>query len=57
MDINKKHSTEIYKDEQHGRHHQKSITQKYIKMSNMDITNKNNTEIKKDEQNEKHQKT
>ena len=23
MDITKKHSTEIYKDEQHGRHHQK----------------------------------
>jgi hypothetical protein len=23
-DITKKHSTEIYKDEQHGRHHQKT---------------------------------
>jgi hypothetical protein len=57
MDITKKHSTEIYKDEQHGRHHQKSITQKYIKMSNMDITNKYNTEIDKDEQHGHHQKT
>ena len=38
MDITKKHSTEIYKDEQHGRYHQKNTTQKYIKMSNMDIT-------------------
>ena len=37
MDITKKHSTEIYKDGQHG-HHQKNIAQKYIKMSNMDIT-------------------
>ena len=34
MDITKKHNTEIYKDDQHG-HHQKNITQKYIKMSNM----------------------
>ena len=37
MDINKKHNTEIYKDEQHG-HHQKNIAQKYIKMTNMDDT-------------------
>ena len=58
MDITKKHSTEIYKDEQHGRHHQKNITQKYIKMSNMaDITKKHNTEIYKDEQHGHHQKT
>jgi flagellar basal body L-ring protein FlgH len=48
MDIPKKHSTEIYKDEQHG-HHQKKTTQKYIKMSNMDITKKHSTEIYKDE--------
>ena len=56
MDINKKHNTEIYKDEQHG-HHQKNITQKYIKMSNMNITKKHNTEIYKDEQHRHHQKT
>ena len=60
MDITKKHSTEIYKDEQHG-HHQnitKNIAQKYIKMSNMaDITKKHNTEIYKDEQHGHHQKT
>jgi hypothetical protein len=29
MDITKKHSTEIYKDEQHGRHHQKHNTEIY----------------------------
>ena len=29
MDITKKHSTEIYKDEQHGRHHQKKTTEIY----------------------------
>ena len=49
MDITKKHSTEIYKDEQHGRHHQK-----HIKMSNMDITKIHNTEIYKDEQYGRH---
>jgi hypothetical protein len=32
MDITKIHNTEIYKDEQYGRHHQK-----YIKMSNMPV--------------------
>ena len=57
MDITNKYNTEIYKDEQHGRHHQKNITQKYIKMSNMDITNKHSTEIYKDEQHGHHQKT
>jgi hypothetical protein len=56
MDITKKHNTEIYKDEQHGRHHQKNLTQKYIKMSNMDITKKHNTEKYKDEQHEQHHK-
>ena len=34
MNITKKHSTEIYKDEQHG-DHQKNIAQKYIKTSNI----------------------
>jgi polyphosphate kinase 2 (PPK2 family) len=57
MDITKKHSTEIYKDEQHGRHHQKKNPQKYIKMSNMDITKKHSTEIYKDEQHGHHQNT
>jgi hypothetical protein len=73
MEITKKHSTEIYKDEQHG-HHQKNIAQKYIKMSNMDITKKHKTkkyikksnmditkkhnkEKYKDEQHGQHQKT
>ena len=72
MDITKKHNTEIYKDEQHGRHHQKhnteiykdeqhgtspkNITQKYIKMSNMDHQ-QIYTEIYKDEQHGHHQKT
>ena len=28
MDITKKHNTEIYKDEQHGRHHQHGHHQK-----------------------------
>ena len=28
-DITKKHSTEIYKDEQHGLHHQKHNTEIY----------------------------
>ena len=54
LNITNKHSTEIYKDEQHG-HHQKNIAQKYIKMSNMGITNKHNTEIYKDEQHGHHQ--
>jgi hypothetical protein len=56
MEITKKHSTEIYKDEQHG-HHQKNIAQKYIKTSNMEITKKHNIEIYKDEQHGHHQKT
>ena len=29
MDITKKNNTEIYKDEQHGRHHQKHSTEIY----------------------------
>ena len=29
MDITKKHNTEIYKDEQHGQHHQKHTTEIY----------------------------
>ena len=56
MDITNKHSTEIYKDEQHG-DITKNITQKYIKMSNMDITNKHSTEIYEDEQHGHHKKT
>ena len=54
MDIIKKHSTEIYKDEQHGTS-PTNIAQKYIKMSNMDITKKHSTEIYKDEQHGHHQ--
>jgi hypothetical protein len=29
MDLTNKHNTEIYKDEQHGRHHQKHSTEIY----------------------------